>query len=69
MKKEKGVKKSRVVKAIYLRFSFLKRWSELLIIALIDAGIANTRGTTIYRALNINEHLYNKKQRIIKNLW
>ena len=50
--KEK-VEKSKVVKAIQLKFSFLKRQKKLLIIAPTGATIANISGITIHRALSI----------------
>lgn len=66
---EGGVGKSRVVKAIHLGFSFLKRRSELLIAAPTGAATANIGGATIYGALNIDDCVQSKKQRMVKGPW
>ncbi len=50
---EEGVRKSRVVMAIHLGFSFWKRRQELLIAALIGTITANIGGATIYNFLCI----------------
>ena len=66
---EGGVGKSRVIKAIYLGFSFLKRQTELLIAAPTGAAAANIGGATIHEALSIDERIQSKKQRIAKRSW
>lgn len=48
------MRKNRVVEAIYLRFSFLKRKLECLIAAFIGAVAANNKSIIIHKALNIN---------------
>ncbi len=50
---EGGVGKSRIVKAIHLGFSFLKRRKELLIAVPIGAATANIGDATIHGALSI----------------
>ncbi len=65
---EGGVGKSRVVKAIHLGFSFLKRRKELLIAAPTGAAIANIGGATIHGALSIQDCIQ-KQQRIPKGPW
>ncbi len=54
---EGGVGKSRVVKAIHLRFSFLKRRKELLIAAPTGVAAANIGGATIHGALSIQDRI------------
>lgn len=61
MRGEGGVGKSRVVKTIYLGFSFLKKRSELVIAVLIRVATANIRNATMYSALNIDGRMKNKK--------
>lgn len=60
MRGEGGIRKSRIVKAIYLGFSFFKKRSKLVIIVSTGAIVANMRDTTIYDALSIDEHMKNK---------
>lgn len=60
MRGEGGIRKSKVVKAIYLGFSFFKKRSKLVIAVPTEAIVANMRGATIYGALNIDEHMKNK---------
>lgn len=50
-----GVGKSKIIKAIYLGFNFLKRQFELLIIASTSIAMANIRVVTIHRALNTDK--------------
>lgn len=50
-----GVGKSRIVKAIHLEFSFLKRRPKVLIAVLTGVISANIRGATIHEALTIHE--------------
>lgn len=57
IRREERVGKSRVVKAIYLKFSFLKKQSKLLIVILTGIAIINIEGTTIHKALSINKHV------------
>ncbi len=57
VRKKGRVRKSKIVKAIHLGFSFLKRQKELLIAALIRAAIANISGATIHKALSINDRI------------
>ena len=64
IKGEGGVGKSRIIKAIYLGFSFLKRQKMLLIAALIGAAVANIGGAIIHEALNIDDCIQ-KQQRLI----
>ena len=64
-----SVRKSRIGKAIHLRFSFLKRRSELVITVLTRAVAANIGGAIIYVALSIDGHVKNKKKRTVKGLW
>lgn len=65
---KKRVGKSKTIKAIYLRFSFLKRQKELLIAISTNAIMANISGTTIYRLLSIQDFIQ-KQQCIPKNFW
>ncbi len=65
---EGGVRKSKIVKAIHLRFSFLKRRKELLIAAPTRAAAANIGGATIHGALSIDDCIQNQ-QRLAKGLW
>lgn len=67
IRKKGGVGKSRVIKAIYLRFNFLKRQSELLIIAPTNAAMANIRDATIHKTLSIDKRVQSKKRRMAKN--
>ncbi len=62
-----GVGKNRIVKAIYLGFSFLKRRKELLIAASTRAITANISGATIHRTLSIDDYIQ-KQQRLAKGL-
>ncbi len=57
VKGEGGVGKSRVIKAIYLGFSFLNRRKEILIVAPIGNATANIGGTTIFGALSIQDRV------------
>lgn len=66
VRREERVEKSRVVKAIHLGFSFLKRRSKLLIAAPTDAAAANIRGATIQGALSIDKRVQSKKQHMAK---
>ncbi len=52
-----GVGKSRIVEAIHLGFSFLKRRKELLIAAPTEAATANIGGATIHGVLSIDNHI------------
>ncbi len=54
---ERGVGKSRVVKAIHLGFSFLKRQKELLVAAPTGTATANIGGATIHGALSIQDRI------------
>ena len=54
-RREGEVRKSRVVKVIYLGFSFLKKQSKLLIAAPTGATMANIRDAIIHRAMSIDE--------------
>lgn len=64
---EGGVGKSRIVKAIHLGFSFLKRQTELLIAAPTGAAAANIGGATIHGALSIDDRI--QKKRMAKGPW
>ena len=57
------------MEVIHLRFSLLKIRLELLIAAATGGVAANIGLATIYGALNIDEHVKNKKQRIVKEKW
>ena len=63
-----GIRKSRIVKAIHLRFSFLKKQKELLIIILTTAATANIGGITIYEVQNIEDYIQ-KQQHLAKGPW
>ncbi len=63
VREERGVGKSRIVKAIHLGFSFLKRRKELLIAAPAGAAAANIGGATIHGVLSIDIALKNN------NVW
>ncbi len=65
---EGGVGKSRIVKAIYLGFSFLKRQKALLITAPTRAATAHIDGVTIHGVLNVDDCIQ-KQQRLAKGLW
>lgn len=65
---EGRVRKIRVVKAIYLRFSCLKRRKQLLIVAPAGAATANIGGATIHGALSIQDCIQ-KQQHMPKNVW
>lgn len=49
------------MKVIYLGFSFLKKRLKFLITALTKAVATNIGDTIIYKALNIDEQIKNKK--------
>lgn len=49
------------MKIIYLEFDFLKKRSKLLIVALTEAVAANISDATIYKTLNIDKQVKNKK--------
>ncbi len=68
IRREGGVRKSRIVKAIHLGFSFLKSQKELLIAALTGAAIANIGGATIHEALSIDDRIQ-KQQHLAKSSW
>ena len=68
VKREGGVGKNRIVKAIHLRFSFLKRRKELLIAAPTGAAVVNIGDATIHKALNMDDCIQ-KQQRLAKGLW
>lgn len=68
IKREKEIGKSKIVETIYLRFSFFKKRSGLLIKTLIRVASANIRSIIIFKVLSINEQVKNKKKRIIKGL-
>ncbi len=55
VRREGGVGKSKIVKAIHLGFSVLKRRKELLIAAPTGAAAANIGGTTIHGVLSIDD--------------
>lgn len=57
VREEKGVRKNRVVKAIYLEFNFLKRQTEFLIAAPTGTAAANIGRATIYGALSMNKYI------------
>ncbi len=65
---EGGVGKSRIVKAIHLGFSFLKRRKELLIAAPTGAAAANIGSTTIHGSLSIDDRIQ-KQQCLAKGPW
>ncbi len=65
---ERRVGKSRIVKSIYLGFSFLKRQKALLIAALTRAATANIGGATIHGALSIDDCIQ-KQQRLAIGPW
>ena len=65
VKGERGVGKSRIIKAIQLGFSFLKRRKELLIAALIGTAAANIGSATIHGALSIDDCIQ-KQHRLAK---
>lgn len=50
---EERVGKNKVVKAIQLRFNFLKKQKKLIIVAPTSDAATNISTTTIYRALSI----------------
>lgn len=62
------MRKSRILEAIYLKFNFLIRKLECLIVAFIGIVVANNRNATIYKTLGINGQIKNKKQYIVKKL-
>ena len=66
---ERGVGKSRVVKAIHMRFMFLERQSELLLAAPTGAAAANISGATVHGALSIDNRMRSKKQKTVKGPW
>ncbi len=57
---EGGVRKIRIIKAIHLEFSFLKRRKELLIAAPTGAVTANIGRATIHGMLNIDDYIQNQ---------
>ena len=57
VKGEGGVGKNRIVKAIRLGFSFLKKQKELLIAVSTRAATANIGGATIYETLSIDNYI------------
>ena len=63
-----GVSKNKIVKAIHLGFSFLKRRKKLLITAPIRAAIANISGATIYGIMSIDDCIQ-KQQCLAKGPW
>ena len=68
IKRKRRVGKSKIVKAIHLRFSFLTRQKELLIATLTRATAANIGVATIHGALNINDHIQ-KQYHLAKSPW
>ncbi len=68
VREEGGVRKSRIVKAIYLEFSFLKRQKELLIVTPIRAAAANIGDATIHGTLSIDD-CFQKQQHLTKSPW
>lgn len=50
-----------MVEVIYLKFSFFKKRSILLIVALTTVIIANIRDVIINRAMDIDRSIKNKK--------
>ncbi len=65
---KRGVGKSRIVKAIQIGFSFLKRRKELLIAAPTGAATANIGGATIHGVLSIDDCIQ-KHQGLAKGPW
>lgn len=61
LEEKKNVKKSKIVKTIYLRFGFLKKRFKLLIAALTKAAVTNIKGVIIDKILSINRHIKNKR--------
>ena len=62
VKDEGRIRKSRVVKAIYMRFMFLERQQELLLAAPTGAAAANINGAmAVHGALSIDNPLQSKK--------
>ncbi len=57
IRRERGVEKNKIVKAIYLGFGFLKRQKKLLIVASIRVTIANISSATIHETLSIDNHI------------
>lgn len=55
VKEEGRVEKDRIVKAIYLRFGFLKKQTKLLIVASTRAIVTNIGDAIIYEALSIDD--------------
>ena len=68
VKRKKGIRKNRIIKAIYLGLSLFKRQKELLIAASIDTVRTNKNGATIDGALSIDNHLQ-KQQHLAKSSW
>lgn len=55
--KKNRVWKNKIIKVIYLRFSFLKKQIELLITAPIKTIAANIYSVIIYKTLNIDDYI------------
>ncbi len=66
VRREGGVGKSRIIKAIHLGFSFLKRRKELLIAASTRAATANINDAIIHGTLSINNRIQ-KQQHLTKS--
>lgn len=69
IKREKGVGKNKVVRAIHLGFNYLKKQTKLLILAPTRATMAKISGATIYGALSIYDCILNKNQYMVKGPW
>ncbi len=57
VRRERGVRKNRIVKAIHLGLSFLKSRKELLIVAPTKAVTANIGSATIHGALSVDDYI------------
>lgn len=53
IKNKDGVEKSWVIKAIHMRFMFLKKYSKLLLAVLMGIVAANISRTIVYNVLSI----------------
>lgn len=62
IRKERKMRKNRVIEAICLRFNFLIRKSECLIVVFRRIVVANNKDVIIYKTLGINKQVKNKKQ-------
>ncbi len=64
-----GVKKSRVIHVIEIRYAFLSQNSDLVITALTGAAADNISGSTIHMSLAIGVRNKHEKSNAISNLW